>query len=198
MEDPNNDPLRNPEVLEIVESILDMCISREKQICELNTKIEAFEKLTRIHKEQTDPETKKDVETHRVENGILMVEDSAYLKHQLEGLLVENGYEIVGSTNDGHEAIQLVTEEQPALVTIDSNLRSAEGLKITSLIKRIDPNIKVLIINPDEDKFHILQAAKYGADDCIARPVSPKRLIQIIDRLLGKTEKDDGKKKAAS
>ena len=192
------DPFRDPEILEVFESLLNMCVDRERQILKLNARIEELEDQEAPAKpELVIKELRRD-DSARTENGILLVDESKYLQRKVGDYLEANGYIIIGSTSDGHQALQKFAEEAPALVIVDASLRSVEGYKFVSLIKQLDSGVKILAINPDDGKATILEAVRHGADECIAKPISPTRLLQIIDRLLDHPPREETYKATGS
>jgi two-component system chemotaxis response regulator CheY len=185
--------VRDPEVLDIIEGLLNLCMARESQIAELHTEIEKLKKQMKDGKaaparpkvaaraRASAPEPSADSsEPH----GILVVEDSDVMRRQLVGLFMAHGLEVVASAANGTEAIQLFKLKNPAVVTMDLKMPMMDGYEATREIKKINPDAKVIIVSQVIEKDMILQALKSGASEFVAKPVQPERLIQLVDRLL--------------
>jgi two-component system chemotaxis response regulator CheY len=185
--------VRDPEVLDIIEGLLNLCMARESQIAELHTEIEKLKKQMKDGK--AAPARPKGAASARASapepsadssepHGILVVEDSDVMRRQLVGLFMAHGLEVVASAANGTEAIQLFKLKNPAVVTMDLKMPMMDGYEATREIKKINPDAKVIIVSQVIEKDMILQALKSGASEFVAKPVQPERLIQLVDRLL--------------
>jgi len=66
---------------------------------------------------------------------VLIIEDDAAIARVLQDLLTNSGYEIVGFTDDGTEALLLAEVNPPDVVLIGTRLKSKiDGISIASLI----------------------------------------------------------------
>ncbi|HDS30237.1 MAG TPA: response regulator, partial [Firmicutes bacterium] len=172
-----------------VEGLLNLCMAREAQIAELHTEIERLKKQIMAGKQalaKPKPGIKSDetTETDSKSRGILVVEDSEVMRRQLVGLFMSHGYEVIASASNGSEALQIFKSKNPAIVTMDLKMPVMDGYEATREMKKINPNVKVIIISQVIEKDMILQALKAGASEFVAKPVQPERLIQLVDRLL--------------
>lgn len=188
-----NKPFNDPEVLEVIEHLLDMCIDREDQIAQLNSKIAKLNNSNSILKTESRKINSDEKSPTRNPNGkaILVAMCSDYLQRQMASLLKSKGYDIVGTVQDGQEAIRLSADTKPDLVVLDSELPRVDGIQAASHIKQNDPSIKIVILSFDRDKEAILRAIKFGADDYIAKPIQPERLMQVINNLVPLTSSSD-------
>ncbi|MCP4225995.1 MAG: response regulator, partial [Actinomycetia bacterium] len=59
---------------------------------------------------------------------VVIAEDEAIIRLDLKELLEEEGYEVVGETGRGDEAIELVRETAPDLVILDVKMPGMDGL----------------------------------------------------------------------
>ncbi len=185
------DRVGDPEVLDVIEGLLNLCQEREAEIADLHSELEKLRKIVREGKLGTTapppPRPKKApalVGDDSDASGILVVEDSDVMRRQLVGLFMAHGFEVVASAANGAEAIRLFAEKNPALVTMDLKMPVMDGYEATREIKKINPNAKVIIISQVIEKDMILQSLKSGASEFIAKPVQPERLVQLVDRML--------------
>lgn len=179
--------LKDPEVLEIIEHLLEMCMDREEQIARLNSKIAKLNNSVNSDKsESRKTRSSNDKSPKRNSDGkaIVVAMGSDYLQRQMASLLKSHGYDIVGTSHDGQEAIRLSADTKPDLVVLDSDLPIVDGIQAASHIKQNDPTVKIVILSFDRDKEAILRAIKFGADDYIAKPIQPERLLQVINNLI--------------
>jgi two-component system chemotaxis response regulator CheY len=105
------------------------------------------------------------------------------MRRNLSNLLTSNGHEVVGEAGTGSKAVQLFEEKRPSIVTMDLNLPEIDGYEATRMIRRIDPDAKVIIISDVLERSVVLGALSAGAVDFLVKPVHVDRLLQVIEGL---------------
>ena len=119
-------------------------------------------------------------------HSVLIVEDSATLRHMVTLALEERGYHI-SQAADGVSALHALAENLPDAIILDLNLPDIDGFEVCRRIKT-DPkthNIPVLVMTSLEQSGFEIMAIEAGADDFIAKPVDPLVLdarIQMVVR----------------
>ncbi len=58
---------------------------------------------------------------------VVIAEDEAIIRLDLKEILVDEGYEVVGETGQGDEAVELVRAHQPDLVILDIKMPGTDG-----------------------------------------------------------------------
>ena len=113
---------------------------------------------------------------------VLVVEDDLDSASILEAYLRKDGF-TVQLAHDGAHAIQLHAQWQPDLVLLDIMLPMISGTDVLSTIRRASttPVIMVTAIGDEPNK---LGALKYGADDYIVKPYSPKEVVARVHAVL--------------
>lgn len=112
---------------------------------------------------------------------ILLVDDHAILRIGIR-LLLENqkDMEIVGETGSGYETLELARELNPRVVLLDISLEDANGLDILPELKKINEEIRVLVLTMHEDESFLLQALNKGGDGYILKKATDLELITAI------------------
>jgi two-component system chemotaxis response regulator CheB len=101
---------------------------------------------------------------------VLVVDDSALMRKLLMGVLVEGGYE-VRSARNGAEAVELVVDWQPDVVTLDINMPEMDGLTALSLIMSARPTPVVMVSSlTEKGALATFEALALGAVDFIPKP----------------------------
>ncbi len=117
---------------------------------------------------------------------ILIVDDEAFIRENLERILAEDGYHLI-STDNGEEAIRLAGEEEIDLVLLDLNLGARSGLDVLQQLKEFDPALLVIIITGYGTVESAVKALKMGAYDYIKKPFKADA-IHLIVRLALETQ----------
>ncbi len=117
---------------------------------------------------------------------ILIVDDEAFIRENLERVLGEDGYRTL-STDNGEDALALVGEEDFDLVLLDLNLGARSGLDVLRELKEIEPDLLVIIITGYGTVESAVEALKMGAYDYIKKPFKADA-IHLIVRLALETQ----------
>ncbi len=112
---------------------------------------------------------------------ILVVDDEAIIRDNLERILSEENYEVT-SVATGTAALGLLTEEEVDVVLLDLNLPDLAGLEVLKKAKELDPELLVIIITGYSSVESAVKSLKLGAYDYIKKPFKAD-VIKLIVRL---------------
>ncbi|MBE9487008.1 MAG: sigma-54-dependent Fis family transcriptional regulator [Desulfuromonadales bacterium] len=110
---------------------------------------------------------------------ILIVDDEAFIRENLERILADNGYRPL-STESPEDAVRIVADEEISLVLLDLNLGSSSGLDVLRAMKEVDPDILVIIITGYGTVESAVEALKIGAYDYIKKPFKADAIHLIV------------------
>jgi len=110
---------------------------------------------------------------------ILIVDDEAFIRENLERILAEDGFRTI-ATEDPGQAIKIVAEEEISLVLLDLNLGSSSGLDVLRAMREVDPEILVIIITGYGTVESAVEALKIGAYDYIKKPFKADAIHLIV------------------
>ncbi len=116
------------------------------------------------------------------EGEILLVEDDARLASLIVEYLQHSGY-TVAHEDRGDRAVDRELAEQPDLVVLDLMLPGEDGL---SICRRLRPQWSgpILMLTAMGDEVDQVLGLEMGADDYVAKPVSPRLLLARIRALM--------------
>jgi len=117
---------------------------------------------------------------------ILIVDDEAFIRENLERILEEDGYHTY-STDNGNDAVKEVSEADLDLVLLDLNLGAESGLDVLRAMREVDPDVLVIIITGYGTVESAVEALKMGAYDYIKKPFKADA-IRLIVRLALETQ----------
>ena len=116
---------------------------------------------------------------------IVIAEDEAIIRLDLKELLEEEGFEVVGETGRGDEAVELVRERQPDLAILDIKMPGLDGLSAARQIAG-ERLAAVLILTAFSQRDLVEQARDAGAMSYIVKPFQKSDLIPAIEVALGR------------
>ena len=117
---------------------------------------------------------------------ILIVEDEAIVAEDLASKVRQLGYDVVGTTSTGEEAVELTRQHQPVLVLMDIHLAGAmDGIEAARLIHR-ELNLPVLFLTAHSDRATVKRAQQAGTLGYILKPFDDRDLHVQIEMALYK------------
>ncbi|OGO21922.1 MAG: two-component system response regulator [Chloroflexi bacterium RBG_16_50_9] len=117
---------------------------------------------------------------------ILVVDDEANVIRTLTFVLRKEGYE-VSSAGDGEEAIARVRESKPNLMFLDVMMPKKNGYEVCKALKSDSSlsDIHVIMLSAKGQEADKEKALNLGADEFMAKPFSPKGVVERVKELLG-------------
>lgn len=112
---------------------------------------------------------------------VLLVEDHKMVRLGLS-LVFDNSkdIELVGEAEDGKTGADLALKLVPDVVLMDIGLPVLDGIQATGLIKKSNPDIKVLIFTSRESEDDVFDSLAAGADGYIMKGANEEQMISAI------------------
>jgi two-component system chemotaxis response regulator CheB len=122
---------------------------------------------------------------------VLIVDDSAYIRKVIRQMLMRSPFlEVVGAARDGREALQLVEQLQPDVVTLDLMMPEMDGVAFLQeqMARRPLPVVVVSIAN--EASEQVLKALDAGAVDFVQKPtaLATEKVLDMGAELIAKVK----------
>jgi len=114
---------------------------------------------------------------------VLMVEDDAALRQALIDTLRSAGITALGAA-DAEAALRMLETEEVALVISDVQMPGANGYELLSLVKRLRPDLPVVLMTAYGTVAQAVAAMREGATDYLVKPFDAKALIDMARRQL--------------
>ena len=113
---------------------------------------------------------------------VILVDDEALIREAISKNVPweEAGFELVGTAENGQEALKLIEECQPDLVLTDIFMPVMDGLALSAHIQANCPDVKVVIISGYDDFEYAKQAIKYEVVDYIIKPITSYELVEEL------------------
>jgi response regulator NasT len=116
---------------------------------------------------------------------VVIAEDEAIIRLDLKETLEEEGYEVVGETGRGDEAVQLVKDQKPDLAILDVKMPGMDGLTAAGQITA-EKGAAVLILTAFSQRDLIEKARDAGALAYLVKPFQKSELIPAVEVALGR------------
>jgi CheY-like chemotaxis protein len=120
---------------------------------------------------------------------ILMVDDDPLMHRLFQRQLERAGYQMVSATN-GLEALEVVERELPQLIVMDIMMAGMDGLGAIRQLKKKEAtkDIPVIVVTAEVSAHDASrrESEAAGAACFLTKPLSPAKLLEEIQRLIGK------------
>ena len=119
---------------------------------------------------------------------IMMVDDHPLLRKGLRQLIeLEDELSIVGEASSGAEALAIVEDCDPDLITLDLNMQGMDGLETLRALRLQGISARILMLTVSDNDEDVLEAIRSGADGYLLKDMDPDDLIEKIkEATLGK------------
>lgn len=127
---------------------------------------------------------------------ILLVEDEADLRDNLEVVLSHAGHRVLTAGN-GREALAVIEETPPDLVVSDISMPEMTGLQLLTRIRREMPQLAdmpVILLTALGNRENVIEGRELGADDYLTKPVDFELLSATIAARLSRLHQADSLK----
>lgn len=114
---------------------------------------------------------------------ILLVDDEPLLLESLEIVLtIKGGYKVCGTAGNGLEALKLLKEHQPNVMLIDLNMPGMGGIELIKEIKKLYPEIKMIVLTTFYDEKNISEALSSGASGYLLKDSGKDAIIDAVEQ----------------
>ena len=112
---------------------------------------------------------------------ILWIDDEIELLKPHIIFLEGKGYSVT-AVNSGNEALEILENTNFDLVFLDENMPGLSGLETLSLMKRMKPNLSVIMITKSEEESIMEEAIGSKISDYLIKPVIPSQILLSIKK----------------
>ena len=122
---------------------------------------------------------------------VLIVDDSAYVRKVVGQMLSRSPFlEVVGAARDGREALEMVEDLTPDVITCDLNMPEMDGVSFVQAQIARRPTPIVIISVANGAGAQVLAALDAGAIDFLQKPtaLASERLFDVADELIEKVK----------
>ena len=111
---------------------------------------------------------------------VLVVDDDLGPRESLRMIL--NPVYPVMTANTGTEALQIIKSQRIDLVTLDLRMPGIPGIEVLKEIKKMRPDVEVIIVTGFGTLTTAVEAMRYGAMDFISKPFNVAEILSIVSK----------------
>jgi len=115
-------------------------------------------------------------------NRILILDDEQEYIVALRNFLREFNY-TVGATMFPNHALEIISNEKPAIVLFDYKLPDMDGDSFFKKAKEISASTKYILITAYKDDAIIDKFKKLGVEDVVLKPIDLEELLEKIQNI---------------
>ena len=121
---------------------------------------------------------------------VLLVDDEAYFRRFVSGVLRSHGYDQITEGTNGREAIDRFREAQPHFVILDINMPHMDGQEALRGLRKLDGNIVIIMLTSIADEMVVEKCIEDGASYFIRKDVPANELASELGRVLAEFQAD--------
>lgn len=115
---------------------------------------------------------------------IFIVDDDIFYLNILQQYMINLGCQHITCFENGTDCLEQL-KEKPHIVFLDYNMNVMTGYELLKNIKRIDPNIYVVMVSGQDDADTTVEVLKYGAFDYIQKgEKEAEKIKDVMTRIL--------------
>lgn len=125
------------------------------------------------------------------EISFLVIDDSTYMRSVIRTVLQGLGAGVVHEAKDGALGLECVLDHRPDIVICDWVMAPVNGEDFMQFLRSDkDPAIAttpVIMLTSFSKRAYVMKAVRLGANEFLAKPISPMLLYQRIERIVTET-----------
>ena len=123
---------------------------------------------------------------------VMIIDDEIHIRRLIAQVLELAGYQVTEAAN-GFEALHLLEERKPDVITCDIFMPGMTGFEVLEAIKSQPDtaDIPVIMLTAIGQEKDTARATALGADDYITKPFGSTNLIETIERQLARGREDN-------
>ena len=121
---------------------------------------------------------------------ILIVDDEKNIRLTLSQALETLDAQIDAAAN-GEEALAKLKEKEFGLILLDIRMPGMDGMEVLRRVRKIRPDIRVIMITAYGTVESAVEAMKLGAVDFLQKPFDPEEIRELVSRVMDRDRLDE-------
>lgn len=116
---------------------------------------------------------------------IFLADDHAILREGLKFIITSiDGYEIIGESGDGKQALEMIEKLKPDVAIIDITMPTMTGIDISRHLKKYNSGVKIIILSRHSNDEYVNILLKYGIRGYVLKDNAGDDLLRAIAEVL--------------
>lgn len=116
---------------------------------------------------------------------ILIVDDHPLVRAGLElQISSHEDLQTCGNADGMDEALEIQAQLRPDLIIVDLTLKTGDGLDLIREARRLDPDVKMLVLSAHEESLYAERALGAGASGYVNKQEAPRLIVEAIRHVL--------------
>jgi DNA-binding NarL/FixJ family response regulator len=111
---------------------------------------------------------------------VLLADDHQIVRQGVRVLLEHEGFEVVGETADGREAVEAASRLRPSVAVVDFVMPLLNGLDAAVQIQRQSPSTRSILLTMYTEDQYVLEAFRGGVRGYVIKTQAAADLVQAI------------------
>lgn len=112
---------------------------------------------------------------------VMIADDQRLMREGLQTILsLEDDLEVVGTAENGRDALKLALEVTPDVVLMDIRMPVMDGVECTGEMTRLLPDVKIIILTTFDEDQCIVECLQKGARGYLLKDVPSEMLVQSV------------------
>ncbi len=123
---------------------------------------------------------------------VLVIDDSPFVFKAVKKALEPYGLQVVANATNGQVGLEMVTEYQPDVITLDVTMPVMDGIETARHLYARDPGSKVVMMSAMGDNDLLATARSIGVRHFVGKPFHADELLLAIQDLMQEKECHSG------
>jgi two-component system, chemotaxis family, chemotaxis protein CheY len=134
--------------------------------------------------------SKSEIEAQIKSLGVLVVDDSQFIRKIVRNLLLNVGVKEVYEASDGIAGLEAIRTIGPDIVILDWELPLLNGAELVRIVRSPDvfpvPHVPIIMLSSHGERWRVVEASRIGVNEYLVKPISAKSLFDRIVAILVK------------
>ncbi|WP_110949068.1 response regulator transcription factor [Pseudomonas bohemica] len=117
-------------------------------------------------------------------NTVFIIDDHPVIRLAIRMLLENENYEIVGETDNGVDAMQMVRECMPDLIILDISIPKLDGLEVLARFNAMNLPAKILVLTAQAPSLFAIRCMQSGAAGYVCKQEDLSELVSSVKAVL--------------
>ncbi|MNR05803.1 Virulence factors putative positive transcription regulator BvgA [compost metagenome] len=115
---------------------------------------------------------------------VFIVDDHPVIRLAVRMLLENEGYRVVGESDNGVDAMQMVRECLPDLIILDISIPKLDGLEVLARFNSMNIPLKILVLTAQSPALFAIRCMQSGASGYVCKQEDLSELLSAIKAVL--------------